>query len=468
MHLSSTRPLASHRTTTVDSTSVLAFAVLGFLHGCGGAQRPLDEAHFEDHGFEPVHVPDVPLPDPADASPVSLVGILAYADAHAPRLGVARAREGLGDAAVQGAETLVPHNPELTVAAGPRVDDDGELGLDLRGGLSQTFEIAGERGARIDAAERTRDRLAAELDEARTEVHREVHAAFHRALVAREREAAAERLVAFQERLLEVARRRLAAGDVPQLAERVAEGELAQAQVARIRARGAYATARLELAGASGWPAEHPPEPSGTLDDPRDPPERSALLALARRHQPRLRTLHAMHEEAVAHAEAADRDGWPEPTIGVEVEREGAPNGLSETVIVGTLGLPIPVFERNQAERARTEAEVAVVLAEEEAYTRALAIRVEEERLAVLGAAERVRAYGGEIVPRFEENLRLIERAFELGEIDIIEVSVARERFLHVRTEVLDAYEDYFAAVAELEATVGTDLWPDEHHEGER
>jgi cobalt-zinc-cadmium efflux system outer membrane protein len=439
-------------------TRLFAIALLG----CGGV-TPAPEGHFEESGFHGVHVPDVPLPEPASGRPVSLDDMLAYADVHAPRLAVSRARIGLGDAAIEGAGTLVPHNPELSLGAGPRLDYDGNTALELRGGIEQTFEIAGERGMRQEAAERTRARLVAELDEARADVHREVHSAFHRAVVARERQAAATELVAFQERLLDVARRRLAAGDVPELAARVAEGELAQARVAAIRARSAYTSARLRLAATSGWPPEHPPEPAGALDEVRDPPDGAALRGLARRHQPRLRTLHAMHEEAVAHAEAADRDGWPEPTIGVEVAREGAPNGTSETVIVGTLGLPIPVFERNQAERARAGAEAAIALAEEEAFTQALATRIEEERVAVADAAERVRAYGTEVVARFQENLALVERAFELGEIDILEVSIARERFLHVRTELLDAYEDYFEAVAALEAAIGTDLWPDDH-----
>src|SRR5690606_28032775 len=117
---------------------------------------------------------------------------------------------------------------------------------------------------------RTRDRLRAELDEARWEVHRDVHAAFHRALVARERLAAAERLLAFQQRLLDITRRRLQAGDVSPLAVRLAEGELSQARVARIAAEQRCLRARLQLGALAGWPASHPPEPAGELDEPRD------------------------------------------------------------------------------------------------------------------------------------------------------------------------------------------------------
>src|SRR5690606_26179324 len=74
--------------------------------GCASAQTPVRRpaGPFEppQSGYREVHVPDVPLPDPAGGLPVSLDAILAYADRHAPALHVARERLGLGDAAVAG------------------------------------------------------------------------------------------------------------------------------------------------------------------------------------------------------------------------------------------------------------------------------------------------------------------------------------------------------------------------------
>src|SRR5690606_10304038 len=301
-------------------------------------------------------------------------------------------------------------------------------------------------GLRLEAAERTRDRFAAELDEARWEVHREVHAAFHRALVARGRLAATGRLLAFQERLLEIARARLRAGDISPLPVRLAEGELSQAQVARIAAEQGYLRARLQLGALAGWPARRAPEPAGQLDEPRDPPETSTLVQLARAHQPRLRTLHAARIEAAARSRAAERDAWPEPTLGVQLMRESFVQGPPETQVLGVLSVPIPLFQRNQADRAVSHAEARVVDAERDAFGSQLLNLIEQNRTGVLAAAAQVRTYGREILPTFEENLRLIQRAFELGEIDVLQVSVARERFLRMQRNALDAYVDYFRA----------------------
>jgi cobalt-zinc-cadmium efflux system outer membrane protein len=450
--------------TAFTTTLLLVVAPVGCARAQSSPPSTTPRAPLPGDAFEPVHVLDTPLPDPTRDGPVSLHEILAYADHHAPRLLVARQRLALGEAAIEGASPVLPENLEVTVGAGPRLGNDGTY-MDLQGSLSQRFEIAGERGLRLEAAQRTRERFEAELDEARWEVHRDVHAAFHRGLVARESRTATERLLQFQERLLDITQRRLRAGDVSQLDVRLAEGELAQARVALLGAEQDYLRARLDLAALAGWPAAHPPEPAGALDEPRDPPNSEVLTRAAQRHQPRLRTLSAARNEAIARARAAARDAWPEPTLGVQVTREGAPAGLEETIVLGTLSLPIPVAQRNQGARAEAQAEARIAEAEQTAFNTQLDIRIEQDRTAVMAAAARVRTYGGEILPTFEENLRLIERAFELGEIDILQVSVARERFLRVRTDVLDAYTDYFQAVADLEASIGTDLWSDERHD---
>jgi outer membrane protein TolC len=63
-------------------------------------------------------------------------------------------------------------------------------------------------------------------------------------------------------------------------------------------------------------------------------------------------------------------------------------------------------------------------------------------------------------VPHFEENLRLLARSFELGEIDLLALSAARERFLQIQADALGAQRDYFVALSALERTLGSTLPP--------
>ena len=406
-------------------------------------------------------------PPAPHAGPITLAEVLAHADRHAPAVRTARARMRRGDAAVSGARPLLQDNPEVGVGVGPRFRENGS-GIDLEGSIEQRFEIAGERGLRITAAERLKQRLEAEFAQVRWQTHWEVHGAFHATVVARERVDAARRLLVFQERLLEITKQRLRAGDISPLPVRLAEGDTAQARVALMAAEQNYRASRLKLAELSGWTATDAPEPAGKLDRPRKAPPLAAVFEAAQRHQPALRAFRIATAEAQARARLADREAWPEPALGVRVQRESVEPGQTETVILGTLRMPLPLFQRNQRERALADADVQVAGAEMAVFQQQLRLQLTRSAGAVDAAAARIAAYGAEILPTLEGNLQLLQRAYELGEIDILQVAVARERFLRFQTDALDAYEDYFRAVAELEAAVGADLWPEEHDEHNR
>ena len=75
-------------------------------------------------------------------------------------------------------------------------------------------------------------------------------------------------------------------------------------------------------------------------------------------------------------------------------------------------------------------------------------------------AAERVALYETDIMPQLEENLALLERAYELGEVDIHQVSQTREQLLTATGRYIEARVTYYEAAAELEGLVGAEIWP--------
>lgn len=444
-------------------------AVLWACAACAGAEPipkspPSPPSSPSQAPFRPLDVSG-PVPDPRASGPVSLRGILAYADENAPRLQVASARRQLADADLEAASPLLPANPELSAGVGLR-ESGGERGTDWRVELSQKIEIAGQRGLRLNASERDRQVAALELEELRWAVHHDVHAAFHVALLARSRLRVAERALQFAERLVAITRQRLEAGEISPLPLRLAEGELAQARQAAIAAKGAYEAARLALAELAGWPPETPPEPAGELDRPRPAPPLDQLTAAATASHPRLRSRESAVRAAEAQRTLADREAWPDPSVGVGFEHESEPAGDSggEDVTSVFVAIPLPLWQRNAGGRARADAELGLARAELDATRQRIRARVAHAAARVDTAADRLEVYGSEILPAFEDNLDLLERAFELGEIEVLDVMVAQERFLTTQREALDAYEDYYQAVADLEATVGAELWPEESH----
>lgn len=409
-----------------------------------------------------------PPADPNVNEGVSLGGMLAFADLHSPILSVARSTRSRAEAVRVAASQLLPSNPEFTVAVGPRFGISG-TGVDMAMSLMQEIQIGGERGMRMEAADRGAELTDAEIEQLRWFVHCDVHAAFHRSLVEQERVRLAERVVTFQEEVLRVVERQISAGETAPLTLRLAQAEVAQAQQVLVATRQTFLSSRIRLGLLAGWPSANPPMPGGVVDTPREPPPLDRLTTVARENLPSLRVGSARIRAAQAQAEAADRAVWARPSVGVQYQREGNPTDEGPyNTVMGVVSVPIPSFQTNQGPRASARADVTVATAELDAMHLLLDGQIAEARSEVSAAAQRSSAYGTEIIPRFEENLTLLRRSFELGEIDILSLSAGRERFLRIQSDALNAQQDFFVALAGLERVVGVDLWHDDHHESEQ
>lgn len=395
---------------------------------------------------------------PEQSSSVSLPQLLSYADAHAPQLLLANALRARAQASSVRASLVLPSNPELTVALGPRIEDR-PTGLDIEAGLTQELEVAGQRSARRRASARLHERTEADIAQVRWELQSDVRAAFRRALVERERVLQAQRVRAFQEDVLRIVERQISAGEIGPLSLRLAQAEVAQARQVLLATEQELLSSRIQLAQLSGWPVDSPPVPRGELAEWTQPPPAYALLELARARLPGLRALAARVREAEALVVVEDREAWPNPSVGVQYQRESnrAMEGIYN-IVLGAITLPIPVFQQNQAGRAEARAELSIAQAQLRAAQRLLSGQVAQARSQLGAAAQRMQAYQGEIVPQFEENLRLLARSFELGEIDLLALSAARERFFKIEADALNAQLDYYAALSTLERVVGQTL----------
>lgn len=396
--------------------------------------------------------------------PIALETILAHADQHAPALISARARLEEGEAARRSAERLLTDPLTIEVGGGPRIADATGSDFDLVVALLQPVEVAGERGLRIDAADRLSDRRDAELEAIRWQVHREIHFAFHEAIEARVRLEAELQWLAFTERLLEIARGRESAGDVGPLELAVAEAELAGVRQRFVEAEARYLDARLEMSEIAGWPASTPPLPLGGLDAPGAMPDVDELVARAQAEHPVLRALAAAVAEEHARADLADREAIPTLDIGLTFAREGSAGSPANYIGMLVLGVAIPVWNPNSAEREAARAAISVAEAELDALRSAIEARVRRAAASVRAAAERVRIFQDDVLPGFERNLALLEHAFQLGELDALEVGTATRRLLEVQANALDAFAEYHRALAELEVQVGAEVVADEEH----
>jgi cobalt-zinc-cadmium efflux system outer membrane protein len=402
---------------------------------------------------------------------VTLDQLLSHADEHAPALGVARGTRASAEAARAGAGVWLPTNPEFTTTVGPRMGGGG-VDVDVEVGVRQQLQVAGERDARLGFADRGVDVNDQAIAAARWLVHCDVHAWFQTALVERARARLATRVVEFQRDILRIVERRIAAGEAAPLSLRLARAEVAQAEQDLVAARQAALAARVRLAVLSGWSIEEPPDPRGEVVVQGQPLPLVRLRALATEHLPRLRVALARVREAEARVVLATREATPRPSVGVEYRRESDPTRTRvDDIVVGSVSIPVPVFQTGQGDRARAAADVTLARAELDALRTLIDGDIAQARVDVAAAAARTRAYGEDILPRFEENLALLGRSFALGEIDLLALATGRERFLRMQRDALDARRDYVVAVAALERAVGVDAVfdsaaPDGHDHG--
>src|SRR5690606_7290892 len=134
---------------------------------------------------------------------------------------------------------------------------------------------------------------------------------------------------------------------------------------------------------------------------------------------------------------------------------EQEPLAVRSHIALGVLTMSLPAWRRNQGGIARAEAELTIAERELFVVHRALTRELQRTADALVTASSRLRTYSDELLPRFEENLELVRRAFELGEIDVLEVFVARERFVDLQKQALDVYDDFIRAVRDYELAAG-------------
>jgi len=410
-----------------------------------------------------VFAPSTPTAPPTVESPtavaVTLDRLLERGAQESPDLSRARAEISFGSAAVLGARPLLPADPQVTLGLGGRANPLG-LNFELQAQVSQRFEIAGERRLRKRAAAQRKRAFERAADMTAWTARVRIRAAYARALIAREVLTTREQVERSTSRAAEIVRARVAAGDVAGLQLRLAEGELALAEQARVAARTEYRAACRALAVVAGWPATEAIEPVGALTQPGMPPSLDTLVESLAEH-PRLAVKDAEAEAARAEQTAADRDAWPEPSLGVYFAHEHEPGArLASRVALATIGVSLPLFRRNRVARAQADARVHVASTDLAVTRYELEQELRRRHVETVGAVERVRNYAEAVLPRLAENLDQLGLALELGEIGSLDVVLARQRFADMQLEALDAWGDYIDAVEALERVAGRPIAP--------
>ncbi len=354
----------------------------------------------------------------------------------------------------QAAGRWLRENPQLELEAGRRRTAEGAV-AEVGASLSQPVELGGQRGARIEQAETEVRAAQARLEAARTEAAADAQAALVELLAARAEVEVAQEAVELSSRLLEAARARFESGDATRLdvnAQIVERGHAARELTdARRRAEAAAAALR----GALALPPEEALQPRFTLLEfvhalPPMPDLQTALTRSA--DQPALRAARREVEAARSSRTVASREAIPSPALGVTFLREG-----DEQLVGGTLGVSLPLFARNDAERSAATARIAQAEAALEVQERRVALEVRERVRRLEDAQALARSYETELLAAASESSLLVEEAFRAGKMGLTEVLLIQRNALETRTGFLSSLQEVALAHLALQRAVGAD-----------
>ncbi len=392
------------------------------------------------------------------AGSIGLESLLEHASNHSPLLLTAQARVHVAEARVAGANPFFPSNPVVSGSLGRR-SSGGNSGTEFEVSLSQQLEISGARGLRKDAARAQVRMNASAAQEASWLVHVEVHRLFNELLMAKERRAQAERFVAFSESLQNIATRQIEAGEMAPITLLVADAELAQTRALLIEAVQAQDVLDTQLQASIGWSSTRPLRLEGSLPVTRRAPRLASLLELMSKSHPSLKTRRDALVASNSLLQLEQRKVWPKPTVGVSYGQEPSlANQPGAEILLFNLSVPIPLWQRNQGGVARAQALVQVAKNQESQTVIRLKSELGQALVALNAAADRVALYDKSVIPQLEKNLALLQRAFELGEVDLLQVSQTRARLLGASRQYVDARISYYKAAATLEGFVGVDF----------
>lgn len=323
--------------------------------------------------------------------------------------------------------------------------------------VSQIFDLSGRRQLRQQAAETRREATRWDSRLRRIILVQEVRRAFAETLYQQEMQQSHAAWLQRLDAALAVVGRLAQAGEVSGYDRRRLERE-AQSAKARLRTIAAESSRKRELlAGEIALPAAGWNRLEGDLL-PAAVPELEELLTAAARH-PGLASLEAQANAYERERQAAERLTRPDITVGVGTKHVSEP-GFSDNGLMLALSVPIPLFDRGQAEVQQARAQAAGVLAER---TLKLA-RAEAELRGLWSQTTQLRetalAFRDETLLASQELSRIAETSYRAGEGSLLELLDAYRAELDAHTMKLDLALRARLSRIELDALTGAT--PDE------
>lgn len=389
------------------------------------------------------------LPEPTRTNTLTLERAIQLGLEHNPGLAASRARV---EAAVGRAEQASKwSNPELelTAAEWPVGGGGGFSDAIQTIGMAQTLPFPGKKSLDRQVGRAGVNFTSAGVSARRTELVREIKAAFCQALVAERFVAVSRELVQVAESSASTARKRVEAGAAPYQEQLRAEIQLEEARTELAGFQREQETSRRLLFASMGYPDLGAPALEDRLAETADKrlsePEEVARLEA----HPLLKAAGANLARAELENRRAALEPYPDLKAGV------AGGWLGETdqsIIELRFSLPLPLLNRSKGLKKETSASVKAAEAELIATRQQLQTQFARARNNYLSSSRQVASYREQILPKAAEALRLVQRGFEEGKFTFLDLLDTQRTAAQARLTYQQKLLDFNVAQADLQA----------------
>lgn len=335
-------------------------------------------------------------------------------------------------------------------------------------GISQEFLTMGKRGKRLQVAEKELEGFNRQIENSSRLLTEDIKTAFYNLFLAEKRMELAERSITLTKQLLAITKQQFEADDIPELDMNLARVEAARSEGKKVEAEREFYLAKSRLLGLMGVPPEETASFRHSLETKPFMKPLDELKNLALMKRPDIGALEAEKAKGDSAVALAKAEAIPNITAGLGYQRENKSIEVAGNDVKGLdnliglrFSIPLPLFDRNQA--GVQEAQARKTSAEKRfLYIRQVVEREVEAAYARLVLAEKsLSIYSKDIMPQLEENLKLVQEAYRLGEIGILAVIEEQKKFYEVNDGYLVALYNRQSALIKLEAAIGMELSPD-------